>query len=174
MQAPAGMRAMSEETSPLTPTLNKTNGESPVPEPFDLAVYLGEGIKRFPETEREWIEKACRLAMEAHAGQMRVSGDPYVTHSIAVARILIDMGLDWVTVSAALLHDTIEDTDITYQDLKESFPDPIPDLVSGVTKISSLNFRSTREEQAENLRKMILAMAKDIRVILIKLGRPHT
>ncbi|MBN1865974.1 bifunctional (p)ppGpp synthetase/guanosine-3',5'-bis(diphosphate) 3'-pyrophosphohydrolase [Candidatus Sumerlaeota bacterium] len=131
---------------------------------------LGKGLSRFSATERDWIRKAYETAVDAHDGQVRLSGEPYVVHSAATARTLLDMGMDWATVCGALLHDTIEDTRLTYRDLKERFPDPIADLVQGVTKVSSLNFRSSYQEQAENLRKMVLAMAKDIRVILIKLA----
>lgn len=136
----------------------------------NLAKMIGEGVERFGPDERRWIVKAYALANHLHMGVKRQSGDPYITHPVAVARTLLTMGLDWQTLCAGLLHDTIEDTPVTHQELRDAFPDPIADLVMGVTNISSVNFHSTHEEQVENLRKMILAMARDIRVILIKLA----
>lgn len=136
----------------------------------DIEGLLGEEARRFSKEERNWIAKAYAVANDAHLGVMRASGDPYIDHPVAVARTLLCLNLGWHSVCAALLHDTVEDTTLTYGDLKDAFPDPIADLVMGVTKISSLNFRTSHEEQVENLRKMILAMARDIRVILIKLA----
>ncbi|HUT23814.1 MAG TPA: HD domain-containing protein, partial [Sumerlaeia bacterium] len=144
--------------------------EVPLIGDVDLAGLLGTEVERFPEAERRWIVRAYRRAEELHAGQKRLSGDPYLSHLIAATRKVLEMGLDWQTVCAALLHDALEDTPCTYGKLKEEFPDPIADLVSGVTNISSLSIRSSREEQTENFRRMILAMARDIRVVLIKLA----
>ncbi|MCH5151103.1 MAG: bifunctional (p)ppGpp synthetase/guanosine-3',5'-bis(diphosphate) 3'-pyrophosphohydrolase [Clostridiales bacterium] len=116
------------------------------------------------------IEKAFEVASKAHQGQFRASGRPYITHPVIVADILIDMGLDVPTVCAALLHDTVEDTYITDKDLRTQFGDEIADLVAGVTKLDKIQFHNKEEEQAENMRKMFFAMAKDIRVMLIKLA----
>ncbi len=116
------------------------------------------------------IEDAFNLANKAHQGQFRASGRPYITHPTIVADILIDMGLDVSTICAALLHDTVEDTYITDGDLRGKFGDEIADLVSGVTKLDKIQFHNKEEEQAENMRKMFFAMAKDIRVMLIKLA----
>ncbi|MFP4379855.1 MAG: RelA/SpoT family protein [Candidatus Sumerlaeia bacterium] len=137
---------------------------------MDLDEVLATDISRFSKKDRENLAKAYMLANNSHEGVKRLSGAPFIEHPLAVARQLIEMGLDASTVCAGLLHDTIEDTTVTYEQLKEYFPDPVADLVSGVTKISSLSFRSSHEEQVENLRKMVLAMARDIRVILIKLA----
>lgn len=161
-----------ENTSPTpdSPT-NKPDQGADVPEMVtDLTPILGDKVGNFTKAERRWISKAFHLAREKHKGVTRKSGAPYIEHPIATARILMDMGMDWKSICAGFLHDTIEDTDLTYADIKKDFPDPIADLVNGVTKISSLNFRSTQEQQSENLRKMIMAMARDIRVILIKLA----
>ena len=116
------------------------------------------------------IEKAYEVAAKAHQGQFRASGRPYITHPVIVADILIDMGLDVATVCAALLHDTVEDTYITDADLRKNFSDEIADLVAGVTKLDKIQFHNKEEEQAENMRKMFFAMAKDVRVMLIKLA----
>lgn len=121
------------------------------------------------EASAGWIRKAWELAENAHKGQKRKSGEPYFSHCANVAKILAELINDWPAVCAALLHDVIEDCNVSYRDLQAIFPPPIPDLVDGVTKISKINFISDREHQAENLRKMILAMAKDVRVVLIKL-----
>ncbi|MCM1534158.1 MAG: bifunctional (p)ppGpp synthetase/guanosine-3',5'-bis(diphosphate) 3'-pyrophosphohydrolase [Corallococcus sp.] len=116
------------------------------------------------------IEDAFNVAKTAHEGQFRASGRPYITHPTIVADILIDMGLDVSTVCAALLHDTVEDTYVTDADLRKQFGDEIADLVAGVTKLDKIQFHNKEEEQAENMRKMFFAMAKDIRVMLIKLA----
>ena len=116
------------------------------------------------------IEKAYEVAAKAHQGQFRASGRPYITHPVIVADILIDMGLDVATICAALLHDTVEDTYLTDADLRELFGDEIADLVAGVTKLDKIQFHNKEEEQAENMRKMFFAMAKDVRIMLIKLA----
>ncbi len=116
------------------------------------------------------IEDAFNVANKAHQGQFRASGRPYITHPTIVADILIDMGLDVSTVCAALLHDTVEDTYVTDGDLRKQFGDEIADLVAGVTKLDKIQFHNKEEEQAENMRKMFFAMAKDVRVMLIKLA----
>lgn len=128
-------------------------------------------IKHFyhPADERK-IAEAFELAKKAHAGQFRASGRPYVTHPTIVADILVDMGFDVPTICAALLHDTVEDTYITDADLRQKFGDEIADLVAGVTKLDKIQFHNKEEEQAENMRKMFFAMAKDIRVMMIKLA----
>jgi GTP pyrophosphokinase len=122
------------------------------------------------DADIETIKKAHSIAEGAHEGQKRVSGEDYIIHPMEVAMILAELQLDVPTITAAILHDVIEDTSYPFQEMKQVFGDEIADLVDGVTKISKLEFKSKEEQQAENLRKMIIAMAKDIRVIMIKLA----
>ncbi|MBW1698762.1 MAG: bifunctional (p)ppGpp synthetase/guanosine-3',5'-bis(diphosphate) 3'-pyrophosphohydrolase [Deltaproteobacteria bacterium] len=123
-----------------------------------------------PGCDLDIIERAYIYSARVHEGQVRLSGEPYLSHPLEVAGILADMKLDWISVSAGLLHDVIEDTRSTPQEVRDLFGDDIFNIVSGVTKISVLPLKSSKERQAESIRKMILAMAKDIRVILIKLA----
>ncbi len=116
------------------------------------------------------IENALKLSQNVHAEQIRASGQPYVTHPVLVADLLMDLGMDSTAICAALLHDTVEDTSLTLEQIKEQFGEDVAGLVEGVTKLSNLKFNSVEEEQAENIRKMFFAMAKDIRVIIIKLA----
>ena len=120
--------------------------------------------------DRELLIRAYRYAEEAHSGQKRASGEAYFIHPCAVAQILIELGLDSATVAAAFLHDVIEDTPVTEEDIRRDFGDEILRLVSGVTKLDKIVFKSREEEEAENFRKIFVAMAKDIRVIIIKLA----
>lgn len=142
-------------------------------------MYLFEGLKEsasgYLEPEQvELLKQAYQVARDAHEGQMRTSGEPYITHPVAVARILAEMRLDHETLMAALLHDTIEDTYVTKEDLTERFGESVAELVEGVSKLDKLKFRDKKEAQAENFRKMMMAMTQDIRVILIKLAdRTH-
>ena len=116
------------------------------------------------------IERAYRFAAEHHEGQKRLSGEDFIQHPLAVAQILADLGLDTTTLEAALLHDTVEDTDVSVADLESGFGPEVSRIVDGLTKLDALSFRSREHEQAENVRKMIVAMAGDIRVRLIKLA----
>ena len=116
------------------------------------------------------IMQAYELANEAHKGQMRSSGDPYISHPISVASILLDYCMDTDTICAALLHDVVEDTDITLDELRKKFGEDVALLVDGVTKIGQVPLNSKEEQQAENIRKILMAMSKDIRVIIIKLA----
>ena len=125
------------------------------------------------ESELPIIDKAFEVANSFHQGQLRRSGEPYIIHPIAVANILVDLGMDYQSIVAALLHDVVEDTDYTIEQLTEEFGEDVAVLVDGVTKLGKvqLNSRETKEEQqAENVRKMLLAMSKDIRVIIVKLA----
>ena len=124
----------------------------------------------FGETQSELLDRVYSYATRMHEGQKRDSGEPYITHPIAVANLLLDIGLDCHTVAAALLHDCIEDTPATEDEIRAEFGEEICSLVMGVTKLDKITFRSKEEEQAENFRRMFFAMAKDIRVILIKLA----
>ncbi len=119
---------------------------------------------------REMLLKAYDYAKQAHANQKRASGEPYFIHPCAVAQILVELGLDTATIAAALLHDVIEDTAVTEEDLRREFGEEVLSLVSGVTKLDKIVFKSQEEEEAENFRKIFVAMAKDIRVIMIKLA----
>jgi GTP pyrophosphokinase len=123
-----------------------------------------------PNPRIELIEKAYVFSAQVHKGQLRLSGEPYLIHPLEVTALLADLKLDDVTVSTGLLHDTVEDTYTTLETIGEAFGPEIAALVDGVTKISKMSFRAAEEKQAENFRKMILAMSKDIRVILIKLA----
>ena len=116
------------------------------------------------------IINAYKYAYKHHGKQLRNSGEPYIIHPLNVAYILADIGLDDRTICAALLHDVVEDTEVTKEDLKKDFGNEIAEMVEGVTKLSNINFTSIEEQQAEDYRKMFLAMGKDIRVILIKLA----
>ncbi|KYH30104.1 RelA/SpoT family protein [Clostridium colicanis] len=119
---------------------------------------------------KEIIIKAYNYAESAHKMQKRVSGEPYIVHPVEVACILAEMGLDENTIAASLLHDVIEDTEFTYKDLENKFNSEIANLVEGVTKLGKIEYKTKEEQQAENVRKMLFAMTKDIRVILIKLA----
>jgi len=116
------------------------------------------------------IERAFRLSSSAHRGQKRLSGEDFISHSVEVAKILVGQQLDSVTVAAALLHDVAEDSEVTLSEIREGFGDEVADIVDGLTKISNLTFRSAEEEQSENYRKLLLSIARDARVIMVKLA----
>ncbi|MFM2477276.1 bifunctional GTP diphosphokinase/guanosine-3',5'-bis pyrophosphate 3'-pyrophosphohydrolase [Celerinatantimonas sp. MCCC 1A17872] len=142
-------------------------------------MYLFESLKEvasqyLDDEQMNLLKQAYIVARNAHEGQFRSSGEPYITHPLAVARILAEMRMDHETLAAALLHDVIEDTEVSYETLAEQFGKDIADLVEGVSKLDKLKFRDKKEAQAENFRKMMMAMVQDIRVILIKLtDRTH-
>jgi GTP pyrophosphokinase len=123
-----------------------------------------------PDADLEIVMRAYMYAARSHAGQMRKSGEPYLIHPLAVAQILTEVRMDVDTIATALLHDTIEDCLISHEELVQLFGPVVADLVDGVTKIGKLQFRSKAEAQAENFRKMVLAMAQDVRVVIVKLA----
>lgn len=127
------------------------------------AAYLGD-------EQRALLRRAWQVGAQAHAGQMRRSGEPYITHPVAVAKVLAEQGLDVETLVAAILHDTLEDTELSHEQLAAEFGDSVAELVEGVTKLDKLQFRDRQEAAAESFRKMLLAMSRDLRVILIKLA----
>jgi GTP pyrophosphokinase len=123
-----------------------------------------------PQDDREIIRKAFEFSLLHHAGQTRASGEPFLVHPLEVAMVLADMKLDSTAISAGLLHDAIEDTPVTHEDIRREFGDQVAHIVEGVTKIGKIDLASREERQAENVRKMVLAMVDDIRVVLIKLA----
>jgi guanosine-3',5'-bis(diphosphate) 3'-pyrophosphohydrolase len=124
----------------------------------------------YPDAKLDIIKKAYKFADDAHKGQQRSSGEPYMIHPTGVAQTLADLRLDLPSIATGLLHDTVEDTHATNEQIEKEFGKDIAELVEGVTKLSQMTFKTSEEKQAENFRKMILAMAKDIRVILVKLA----
>ncbi|HAA79749.1 MAG TPA: bifunctional (p)ppGpp synthetase/guanosine-3',5'-bis(diphosphate) 3'-pyrophosphohydrolase, partial [Microbacteriaceae bacterium] len=124
--------------------------------------------KQHPKADLALLERAYRVAEKAHVGQTRMSGEPYITHPLAVAQILADLGIGSITIAAALLHDTVEDTSYSLDQLRLDFGDEIAMLVDGVTKLDKVKYGDNA--QAETVRKMIVAMSKDIRVLVIKLA----
>src|SRR5919201_5306093 len=135
----------------------------------DADTLVKELLLHYPEGDAELVRRAYVYAGEAHAGQRRVSGEPYITHPAAVAMLVAELGMDAATVAAALLHDVPEDTARTTEDVGRDFGEEIGRLVDGVTKLSRLSGQTRDQHQAENIRKMLLAMADDLRVVIIKL-----
>src|SRR5947209_2646703 len=123
-----------------------------------------------PNEDLSIIRKAYELSERYHAGQMRASGEPYLIHPIEVAMVLAEMKMDPQAIAAGLLHDSVEDTSITIEEIEKQFGEQVAHIVEGVTKISKIDFASGEERQAENVRKMLLAMVDDIRVVIIKLA----
>ena len=123
-----------------------------------------------PKGDLKGLEAAYEIAAEAHAGQYRLSGEPFIEHPLAVALILADLRLDTTTLEAGLLHDTVEDTAVSLETIRGEFGDDVAEIVDGLTKLDKLQFQTRELAQAENVRKMIVAMAGDIRVLLIKLA----
>ncbi len=123
-----------------------------------------------PKQPTETITEAYRVAAGCHQGQLRRSGEPYITHPLAVAGIVARYGMDDVTIAAALLHDAVEDTVITLDEIEEDFGVEVRDIVDGVTKLERFNFDTKEEQQAATMRKMLVAMAQDLRVLVIKLA----
>lgn len=133
----------------------------------ELLEVLNAGEREF---DMELIERAYRLAEKAHGAQKRLSGEPYIIHPLNVAAILAELGMDSESIAAGLLHDVVEDTSVDLQQIKKMFGDEIANLIDGVTKLGRIPYSSREEQQAENIRKMLIAMSEDIRVIIIKLA----
>jgi len=156
------------------------NASDPVPLPAtaapdasalpDYVQALERAAQYLSDAQRATLRRAWQVGAVAHAGQMRKSGEPYITHPVAVAQILAEQGLDLETLVAAILHDTIEDTALTRADIAAEFGETVAELVDGVTKLDKVRFTSRQEAAAESFRKMLLAMSRDLRVILIKLA----
>ena len=124
-----------------------------------------------PNSDLEKISKAYNFTKECHEGQFRNSGEPYFIHPVAVANILADLYMDDATIIAGLMHDILEDTEVTFKEMAEMFDEEIANLVNGVTKLKKIKYQSKQESQADNLRKMLLAMNSDIRAISLMLLR---
>lgn len=135
-----------------------------------LAQIEARVLEYNPDADLTGLDTAFEFAEKAHAGQARKSGEPFFNHPIEVALILAELHLDTATLIAALLHDTVEDSAVTLDEVRAAFGDEVAELVDGVTKLGQIEFESVSEQQSNNLRKMLIAMAKDIRVILIKLA----
>jgi GTP pyrophosphokinase len=131
---------------------------------------LDEINKIYPEDEVRFLSRAYQFAKEAHKNQKRASGEEYFTHPCSVAQILIGLKMDYRTIAAAFLHDVLEDTPVSASDIEKEFDAEVLALVEGVTKLDKIEFKSHEEEQAENFKKIFVSMAKDIRVIIIKLA----
>ena len=164
--------------TPPSPPPQKRSGRLPIPRlrrgesspPAGLPTLLKNVRSYNPKGDLRVLEEAYRVAEEAHEGQVRKSGEPFIEHPLAVAEILADLRLDTTTLTAALLHDTVEDTEVTLGRIQQAFGEDVARIVDGLTKLDRLEFRTRELAQAENVRKMIVAMAGDIRVLLIKLA----
>ena len=153
--------ADSLERRPATSDLNGSDDP--------LAGVVSRFLSHHPAGDTDLLYRAYQVAEEAHRGQFRKSGDPYIVHPVTVTRILADLGMDGSTLAAGLLHDTLEDTDLKYQDVKKLFGVQIADLIDGVTKLDRISYPNREEAQAATIRKMVVAMARDVRVLVIKL-----
>jgi len=155
--------------NPAAPTSLSASGEITTDTP-DYVLKLKRAASYLPAAQWAVLYRAWEVGARAHSGQMRKSGEPYITHPVAVACILAELRLDVEALVAAVLHDTIEDTDLTRQHVTQLFGTTVADLVDGVTKLDKLKFRDREEAAAESFRKMLLAMSRDLRVIMIKLA----
>src|SRR5271169_1432189 len=157
------------------PNLVPLSGEAPAPKarkPRQMRQYeLIDRVKQYnPAADETLLNRAYVYAMRAHGEQKRASGDPFISHPLEVAAILTELKLDDATIAAALLHDVIEDTDVTRAEIDQKFGKEIGALVEGLTKIKRLDLVTKKAEQAENFRKLLVAISSDIRVLLIKLA----
>jgi len=154
-------------TDPALPVYPAACDDDVVP---DYVQALEQAAHYLNDTQKAMLRRAWAVGAAAHAGQNRKSGEPYITHPVAVAQVLAEQGLDVETLVAAILHDTLEDTPLTRADIAAQFGETVAELVDGVTKLDKVQFANRQEAQAESFRKMLLAMARDLRVILIKLA----
>jgi len=148
----------------------KATDELSKSEPKNIDDLCKKILAYYPRADLDQVKEAFEFSKKAHSGQIRRSGEPYIFHPLGVAAILADLKLDLPSIITALLHDTVEDTQISLAEIQEKFGPVIAQLVDGVTKISRMSFRNTHEKQGENIRKMIFAMGKDVRVVLVKLA----
>ena len=155
---------------PLRAVLSKLRRTPESSAPPEIQPLLARVREEYPKADLTDVVRAWRVAEEMHAGQTRKSGEPFVTHPLGVAMILAGMGMDPTSIVAALLHDAVEDTDASLEDLRESFGDEVAEIIDGLTKISKVRFVSLEHARAENYRKMTVAMARDVRVIIVKLA----
>ncbi|HEX2267873.1 MAG TPA: HD domain-containing protein, partial [Actinomycetota bacterium] len=155
----------SERKGGLLSRLPFRPSEDGSPDSFDSLTKLIKA--RNSKVDLKELHRAHDFAAEAHQGQQRLSGEDFITHPVAVATILADLGMDLTTLQAALLHDVVEDTEQPLELVRSEFGDQVAEFVDGLTKLDAIKFRSREQEQAENARKMIIAMARDIRVLLI-------
>jgi len=140
------------------------------PTPKEIEDVVREVKVHHPKADVREMVRAFELAQVAHEGQLRKSGELFIEHPIGVARILARLGMDSTTIVGALLHDAVEDTDVELEDIEGSFGPEVALIIDGLTKLDKIQFRTKEQERAENLRKMIVAMAKDLRVLIIKLA----
>jgi guanosine-3',5'-bis(diphosphate) 3'-pyrophosphohydrolase len=144
------------------------SGPSDAPQSLDALLKKVRSYN--PKADMRVVQRAFEFAEESHREQRRASGEPFIAHPLGVAHILAELGMDTTTLVAALLHDVVEDTDLTVEDIQARFGDEVGAIVDGLTKLDKITYRSREQEQAENVRKMIVAMARDIRVLIIKLA----
>ena len=167
---PRPLAPLSPPSQPLTGVLNASAENGPFEEAVEFARLRTQAARYLKPEDVERLEAAFELAARAHAGQFRISGEPYVFHPLAVAEILSQWHLDGQALIAGLLHDVMEDSDVTKSDIEAQFGKTAAELVDGVSKLDRIESQTYQEAQAENYRKMFLAMARDVRVILIKLA----
>jgi GTP diphosphokinase / guanosine-3',5'-bis(diphosphate) 3'-diphosphatase len=159
-QSPRGVKGVLKKVRPA-----RQSGTEPA-----IDRLIKEIRRRRPKADTKLLERAYELAQRAHEGQLRKSGDAFITHPAATAMIVAELGLDEVTVAAAILHDSVEDTELTLTEIEEVMGYEVAALIDGVTKLERIKFRSPEQSRAENLRKMIIATARDVRVLLIKIA----
>ncbi len=168
--APNNRAVPDRSASKVTPNKSPTSAPAPAPGVASVTQLTNKLAEYLTPSELKKVKEAYRFSDEAHLGQMRMSGEPYISHPIAVAEICADWKLDAQAIMAALLHDVMEDQDVLKDELIEHFGAPVANIVDGLSKLEKLEFQSQIEAQAGNFRKMLLAMARDVRVILIKLA----